>query len=472
MKVGQSLCSGGTTRRKLLKYGLYAGLAAGLSPCLWASGCRRRPSRRREQLNLLVISIDTLRADHVSCYGYDLNTTPNIDQLASQSHRFSQAYTVMPTTLPTHASLFTSLYPTQHTTRRNGQGLSAGATTLAEILQSSGYDTAAFVSTHILNAKYGLNQGFQTYNGVGDRKERPAKEPLVKTKRWLWAHRDNPYFLFMHMYDPHTFYFAPSNFRKNFKAPASSMPPKRGFQEDTRQYNRKLVREIIAAYDAEIAYSDWAVGELLEELDRLGLAQSTVVVLLSDHGETLDELIQRYEFAFDHGKFLYAHELRIPLIIHMPSCVSKVEAMVHTSPVSIIDIMPTILEILGLELPDSMMGQPLLDMLRGKSMSHGPIFSERRIFEKPLKPYLAEDDYSIIEGKWHLIHSSIRGVELYDLASDPKELKNLGLEHEKGKYLDRKLREHLDSLRALFVPSVFERDVEAIQRLRSLGYAD
>ena len=468
MKVEQSSSSGRTTRRKILKYGLYAGLAARLSPSLWLSGCRR-PSRRKKQLSVLIICLDTLRADYVSCYGYKQKTTPNIDRLAMRGHRFSEAYTVMPTTLPAHASLFTSLYPTQHTSRRNGQELPDGLTTVAEIFQSAGYATAGFVSTYILDERYGLNRGFQTYDGVGDEKERPATKTLGKATRWLRTCGDRPYFLFVHLYDPHTPYYAPKSFRKLFKAPKSSMPSEKAFLKKPADFTPGVVRKVIAAYSAEIAYADWAVGRLMEKLDRLELAETTLVILLSDHGESLGELITRYGYAFDHGEFLYGHQLRIPLIIQIPSWVCAEQSLVHTTQVSILDVMPTILEILEVEPPGFMVGESLLGMLRGEKMSHGPIFSERRVFQKPAIPYLAEDAYSIIEGQWHRIHSG-RGVELYDLGSDPEELRDLGPQHEKCGYLDRKLREHFNSLKPLFGPSKFETDAEALQRLRSLGY--
>ncbi len=425
-----------------------------------------------DKLNLLIISIDTLRADHVSCYGYDEETTPHIDQLAYQGHLFTNAYTTMPTTLPAHASLFTSLYPTQLSTRRNGAKVPAEATTLAEILESSGYATAAFVSATIMDARYGLNQGFHTYDEAMGPGMQIAAKTLAKATAWLMNHRDGPFFLFTHFFDPHTPYYAPEDFRNKFDAPNRETPPEFVFLSNPSQFTPHLVRKVIAAYDAEIAYADWAVGKLISELDRLDLGKHTLVVLVSDHGESLDELITRYGYAFDHGEFLYEHQLRIPLIIRMPERVIKERNIVHTSPVSIVDVMPTILDMLQIDPPGLMAGQSLIPMLHKEKVAHDPIFSEMREFKTPPKPYLAGSDYSIIDDKWHLIFSTIRGTELYNLLDDLSEISNLRRERKETEALIKKLKSRLEHLNPLFGPSIFETDREAIEQLRSLGYVE
>jgi len=173
---------------------------------------------------LIVVSIDTLRADHVSCCGYSAATTPCIDVLAGQGHLFSNGYTPMPTTLPAHASLMTSLYPSQLNTRRNGDQVPSRAVTLAEILKARGYATGAFVSASVLDARYGLCQGFDAYDGPGAKAERPAEETAFEAAAWLAENASRKFFLFVHLYDPHTFYYAPPAFRQRFQAPDTPEP--------------------------------------------------------------------------------------------------------------------------------------------------------------------------------------------------------------------------------------------------------
>jgi len=422
---------------------------------------------RTDRINVLIISIDTLRADHVSCYGYKHKTTPNIDRLALRGHRFQNAYTSMPTTLPAHASLFTSLYPRQLSVSRNGEKIPEEAATLAEVLQRNGYATAAFVSTMALNARYGLNQGFQTYDDMGKGEERPAEIIITRAGRWLQNHCNDQFLLFVHLFDPHVPYNAPLSFRRSFNAPSQKTPQDCVFLPEPAKLTTDLITKTIAAYDAEIAYADWAVGKLLHKLEELNLKENTMIVVTSDHGETLDELLKRYGYAFDHGEFLYAHQIHIPMIICLPSSET---GMVHTNPVSIIDIMPTILGLLAIKPPDPMAGKSLIPIIRGKSVSDNAVFSERRTFELTPKPYLQGKDYSIIDGNRHLIFSTIRDSELYNLIDDPGEGSNLSQTPNNTDYLSSKLQIWLEQYRPLFDHSSFEQDGRRIEQLRSLGY--
>lgn len=425
---------------------------------------------RTERPNILIISIDTLRANHLSCYGYKHRTSPNLDRLALQGHRFQNAYTSMPTTLPAHASLFTSLYPRQLSVSRNGEKIPDKAATLAEILQAKGYATAAFVSTLILNARYGLNQGFQIYDDILEENQRPAEMTITKANRWLEDHCNDQFFLFVHLYDPHTPYDAPPSFRRTFNASLPKNTPIREFVANPGQITAELIKKTTAAYDAEIAYADWAVGELLGKLEQLNLNENTMVVAVSDHGESLGELLQRYGYAFGHGEFLYAHQLHIPMIIRLPVGDFSNKGLVHANPVSIIDIMPTILDLLKIKPRGPMAGDSLIPIIRGKSVSHNAVFSERRTFETAPKPYLRGNDCSIIEGKRHLIFSTIRDSELYNLIDDPGEISDLRQERNQTDILTRKLQTWREDYRPLFERPSFEREEGMIQRLRSLGY--
>ena len=431
----------------------------------------RKLSPRRP--NVLIISLDTLRADHLSCYGYAGETSPNIDKLAMQGHRFLNAYTTMPTTLPAHASLFTSLQPVQLSVRRNGEIVPDEVVTLAEVLLEKGYSTAAFVSAAVMNAYYRINQGFVLYDhGRPDRLSRTASETIDRAKIWLSQHRKEPFLLFVHLYDPHTPYYAPEEYRNRWGAPDQPVPDEFEFVRFPDRFTDDVIRKTIAAYDAEIAYADWAVGELMRELGQHGLGERTHVVIVSDHGESLDELKSRYGYLFDHGEFLYAYELRIPLIIRLAKNFSDLSGPAeHATPVGIVDVMPTLLELLDIDPPDRMVGHSLMPMLRRETMQRGPVFSERRFAEaNASRPFLAQEELSIVDGDRHLIYSRGRGNELYDLRGDPQETSNLIDQDPASAALLDALHRQVGELKPLFGPPMLGTDPAAIKKLQSLGY--
>lgn len=400
-----------------------------LTPVLAALcvACEREPP-----LNVLFVSVDTTRADHLGCYGYTRPTSPNIDALARSGHRFNAAYTVMPTTLPSHASMFTSLYPAQLGVHRNGLTVPDEADCLAERLRSQGYETAAFVSGTPLHPKFGLDQGFDTYVAPPDR-EWPAQRVRREASKWLAANGGNPFFCFVHFFDPHTWYDPPDAWRKLLDAPAGRQPPARGFvasatsparPEFTPDRNAAAIR----AYDAEIRFADAEIGALLDDLDRLGLASRTIVVLVSDHGESLDELLDRFGYAFDHGEFLYRAELRIPMILRLPETLGLGGATTHDDVVSTLDLMPTILELVGAPLEEPFEGRSLAPLFTGGTLAPRPVVSERRIMTSPeirdAPVALGAREHSVIDGGWHWLQCE-RGDELFDMTSDPEERTNL-----------------------------------------------
>ena len=430
---------------------------------------------RSRRPNVLIVSLDTLRADHLHCYGYAAETSPNIDKLAAQGHQFLNAFTTMPTTLPAHASLFTSLQPVQLSVRRNGEIVPDEVTTLAEILLGEGYSTAAFVSAAVMNAYYRINQGFVLYDhGRPDRISRTASETISRAKIWLNQHRKEPFLLFVHLYDPHTPYYAPEEYRNRWGAADKPVPAEFEFVRYLDRFTDDVIRQTIAAYDAEIAYSDWAVGELMRELRQLGLEESTHVVFVSDHGESLDELQARYGYLFDHGEFLYARELRIPLIIRLASKFSSGELSgpaKHSTPVGIVDVMPTLLELLEIDPPDKMVGHSLVPMLRHGKMQRGPVFSERRFAEEHAsRPFLGQEELSLIDGDHHLIFSHGRGNELFNLREDPQETTNLIDQDPASAALLDSLHGQVSELKPLFGPPMLGTDPDAIAKLRALGY--
>ena len=423
--------------------------------------------------NVLVISIDTLRPDHLSCYGYDKVTSPHIDALAKVGHQFTNAFTSMPTTLPAHTSLFTSLYPTQLAVRRNGEIIPAEVVTLAEILREQGYSTAAFVSATVLHSYFRLNQGFLAYfDGDVKRGSRPASEILGDVSRWMRYFRKEPFFLWVHLFDPHTPYYAPQEYRDHFGAPDGPVLTEFGFVKNPEMFTDDVVGQVVAAYDAEIAYADWAVGQLMDAIKLLGMDKRTLVVIVSDHGESLDELKSRYGYAFDHGEFLYAHQLRIPLIMRMPQKFEEFSSpMVHESPVSIVDVMPTILDLLGIEpRKQPMVGRSLVPLLAQQPFEDRPVFTQRRFFEEAVRDFLGEEEYSIIKGDLHLIQSTRRGNELYNLANDPAEFTNLVDQDDTVAALMNELKTHVFETTPLFGDPEFGSVPEVNEALKNLGY--
>lgn len=455
----------GLTRREFLSAGLTAGLSSS-----WLGGCGKSSTRRK--YNVVLISLDTLRADRLACHGCTRARTPHIDRLAAQGHRFARAYTTMPTTLPAHASLFTSLYPRQLSVQRNSDRIPEEATFLSEILRAEGWATGGFVSAMVLNQTLGMSRGFDVYDDLGAGIERRATGTLQSALPWLRTHHAEPFFLFAHFYDPHTPYLAPKAFQERFGVTGRSYPPASGFVENREPFTDDVIQRCIAAYDAEIAYTDQVTGRLLGALEELGVADDTLVILLSDHGESLDELLLPYGYAFDHGEFLLAHQLHVPLIFRLPKSLSSGAGSVHTAPVSLVDVLPTVLGTLGLNPPALAMGRSLLPAMQGEGLRSRAVFAERRGFQEPTRPLLAGESCAIIEGSRQYIHSTERQPELYDLGAGPGGMLVLTSHREETADLAGKLQRLVARLDPLFGPSIQGLDEEALKRLRSLGYTD
>lgn len=468
--------------RGLYRLSLYAGLALLFGWCGATGGCKRQAGDLDDkpfvfkppfEANLLFISIDTVRADHLGCHGYDRPTSPRIDELAAESHRFAAAYTVMPTTLPSHASMFTSLYPAQFGVLRNGQVLAAEAYTLAERLKERQFATAAFVGAVVLHPLSGLEQGFDTYISPPD-DEWPAGRVRELACEWLRDNSDKRFFCFVHLFDPHTWYEAPAEFAALLEAPARRLPPDRAFVKSPQAFTPKLCRESINAYDAEIRYADHEVGKLLDTLSELGLDERTIVVVVSDHGEAMDELLQHYGFAFGHGKFLYRDQLHIPFVARLPREFGLPGPVVHEEPVSTLDLLPTVLELLDVPCESPFEGRSLVAVLAGRSIADRPIIAERRSMKgvPAIGPELRGEQFSVIDGQWHWICSSSRPDELYDLAADPQERTDVLAGHTQ---IADNSRSVLDAWLASAGHALWEggketTDPELLRGLEALGY--
>jgi Flp pilus assembly protein TadD len=384
--------------------------------------------------SVILISVDTLRADHLS-----RGQTPHIDALGKGGTLFSQVSTPFPLTLPAHVALFTSTYPSSNGVTDNGLPLQPGAVTLATVLKKSGYRTAAFVSSFVLDRRFGLSRGFDVYDspfdlhnkttiGVGDRK-RAGAQTVEAAEHWLEANSSAPVFLFLHLYDLHTPY---------------DLPP------DPAQRHGET------GYAAELAYVDRVLGDFLGSLDRRGILQKALIVFTSDHGEGLGEHGES-----SHGYFIYQSTLHVPLIIHWPAGSKKRAPQERVDePASLLDVAPTILDAVGVARPNEMRGRGLL--AAGSEDVYSESTYARNHFGCATLRSLRAGGYKYIDAP---------KPELYDLSSDPAEARNL---YDQQRAKAAALRQKIAAVRAGSVPSragsPSSPTPETIRILRSLGY--
>ena len=424
--------------------------------------------------NVLLITIDTIRADHLSAYGYELETTPELSRLAGEGVRFDTAYASTATTAPSHVSLFTSLHPVTHRVVKNGRPLAPGHETLAEILSSKGFDTAGIVSSYVLSGRFDYGQGFDTWNEdfeLADVPELPvawdgqiipgkfhgrADDTTRRALSWLRARSKGapPFFLFVHYYDPHDPYDPPSEFADRFGS-ASSRPLER----------------VVGRYDAEIAFTDQEIGRLLAGLSEMGLARDTIVVVTGDHGEGL---MQHGHMA--HGVNVYEEAIRVPLLFRWPGGIA--EGASFDTPVGILDIAPTLLELLGIE-PGGrgFEGRSLAPVLRGDIADYEsqPIWSYRRSYEPRMveRTWVEGEKFAVRKGRWkYILGPEEQFEELFDLEIDPGERQNL---FEERPEVAGELRELVESFRERVTrpdPEIPVLDQADRARLEALGYVE
>jgi choline-sulfatase len=366
--------------------------------------------------SVILISIDTLRADHLSAYGYSKIRTPHIDAFADGGTLFAHAEAQVPLTLPSHTSLFTSTYPFQNLIEENGERVPADAVTLAAVLQSHGYKTGAFIGSDFLGRRYGLDQGFDEYDSPFGEQTTGVRNPLAASLRrdgalvvraarqWLNAHRDQSVFVFIHLFDLHVPY---------------TLPP-----EVARKQG-------ISRYDAQLTYVDQVLGRFQQDLKQDGWWDKSLVLVFGDHGEGLGDHRET-----DHGYYIYESTLHVPLIVHWPHSaeagISKLKTgnpaqaasfhfpVSYSSPVGLIDVAPTILDYLRIPAPAPFEGISLLGRLKETEAANEAVYSES---------VYAHDAFgwarlrALRVGKYKYIQAP--RAELYDLAADPDERRNL-----------------------------------------------
>ncbi len=386
------------------------------------------------KLNFVLISIDTTRADSIGIYGNQQIQTPNVDSIGRAGIIFKNAVAHVPLTLPSHASLLTGLLPAKHGIRDNhGYRLNSNTATLPSLLQARNYKTAAFVSSIVLDHRFGLSNGFDLYDdfiqyGAQDsnnpQNERLAEATASQAINWLSSNQQSPFFLFVHFYDPHARYNPPEPFHSRYSN----------------------------QYFGEIAYVDQQIGRIIESLKPV--RDKTVILITADHGEGLgdhDEL--------GHGLFLYDSTIHIPLVLTGPGIPSKMEI---SQQVQLIDVVPTILELAKVEKPKTLDGRSFLLTFSGKSWGETPAILETQyplgIGWSPL--------YSARTSQWKVIDAP--EPELYDLKSDPKETTNRnGENNPTARSISEKLQKYKKTIP---VPQDTKTDPELEENLRSLGY--
>lgn len=398
--------------------------------------------------SVLLVVLDTARADRLGCYGYDGAGTPCIDRLAQQGIVFDQAYTSVPITLPAHASIFTGTYPVFHGVRDNSTfQLAESLTTLAEVLVDHGFSTGGFIGGLPVHSQFGLAQGFETYDErlhttrseIASRTqvERPGEQVVRSAVAWLEDLReDEPFFAFVHLFDPHVPYQAPARFAK--------------------RYPNDL-------YQAEIAYTDTCLGELLDFLHQSGRDKSTLVIMVADHGEGLG----------DHGEdthtfLIYETTMRVPLIISGPGIASGVRI---PDPVRTIDIMPTLLALLNVPAPADVQGRSLADLIAGRTAPSAPVLLETE-FPKLRRGW--SELSGLVNGRFKLITApSAREPrnELYDLQNDPGELNDIAAaEPDRVAQMLAELQRVLAGTRGAARDTAHAPSEETLENLRQLGY--
>ncbi len=419
--------------------------------------------------NILLITVDTLRADHLSSYGYVRTTSPVIDRLAAEGVRFDQAQVQWPKTTPSFASMFTSTYAKDNRiVRTAGQPVSCKFLMLAEALQRQGYTTHAVVANGAVGSEFYFDQGFDTFvetwklpHGADGADPNRAEAVTHLAVGLLDKIRQSgkPYFLWVHYLDPHAPYEPPEPFRDRFqndehfdptfRIPLSDKPKQQMWAIGSERMldGRDELAFYVARYDAEIAYTDAQIGLLLEEMKTRGLLGKTLTAFTADHGESLGD----HGYYFDHGRFSFETCLRVPLILHYPGVLGP---RVDKEPTVLVDLAPTVLEAAGVALKDGvwMQGRTLTPRLRGqappppaKAREDKAAVSEGGSGALP-HPGLAFSEAGwetndkwqkvVRDGRYKLIFAQTRpeqrwiggeGVRftLYDLANDPGETKNL-----------------------------------------------
>jgi len=446
-QTGRAVLSGKTAwdRMSLRSKSAAGFLAISLLAVLFVAplSCARNPGYK-----ILLITVDTTRADHLSCYGSQTTTTPAMDKIARQGVLFSNAYSHLPMTLPAHTSMLSGTYPLYHSVVDNGEyRVPDQLQMLPEILKPQGYATAAFISAAVLKKVFNINQGFDHWDEqdinpqhgqvalVAERKADVTTDAVLK---WLRENHRKKWFLWVHYYDPHASYEPPQPFKELYESDP---------------------------YSGEIAFMDSQIGRLMNFLDDKGLADKTIVIVIGDHGESLGQ-----HGEMTHSVFIYQATQHVPLIIRAPGTKDRGTRII--TPAGQVDVMPTVLDFLGLKPPAEVQGRSLKGLVMGEEKDAG----DAAVFMESHFPYLHfgwSDLYGLATAQYEYIQAP--KPELYDLAQDQGELENIAGKNPKlVKELDFRLEQIKNSSRPRFEDEVKQGvslDDQTRRQLDALGYA-
>jgi arylsulfatase A-like enzyme len=460
---------------------------------------------------VILVQLDTLRADHLDAYGYERKTAPNLARLAEEGALFRHAITQTAWTKAATSSIMTSLYPTSHGVHQFADRLPASATTIAEVYRQAGYATASFSSVLFTGKLTNLHQGFEelhesesTAGRAGPRGAKTAREYVDRLTDWLEHHQDVPFFVYLHVFDPHAPYepnrpydtmWADPKGREEFqrqlealkKVVADGFLAQRGMAtpEELRSAGidpESFIRYCKDWYDGSIRGMDTEIGRLVERLSALGLADRTAIAFYADHGEEFHDHGRMW-----HGQGVYGEMIRVPLIFWAPGRVAK--GLKVEEPVQLIDVMPTLLELSGLTPPAAAQGQSLWSLLSVPGRSGGvraaggfqkrPVIAEKHRMDG--RGFPAESEaYAIMDGGFKLIHNVTRPegkpeFELFDFYKDPLDQKDIAAENPE---VVARLAKAIAAFRQMAESARLESDEEAtkgmsreqLEHLRSLGY--
>ncbi len=421
-------------------------------------------SGARRIKHIVLISMDTTRANALSCYGNQYKTTANIDALAAEGVLFENAIAPVPLTLPSHSTMLTGTIPLYHEVHDNMlYQLDKSHVTLAEILKKKGFSTGAFIGSFILDSQFGLDQGFDDYNdefedvqapiGINERR---AGETSRLACEWIDEHYKENMFLFLHFYDPHRKYDPPEPYDSMFTFTDEVFPAKKGALEQ------------FGLYMGEIAYTDNCIGQVIDKLKSLGIYESTLIVVTADHGEMLSDHKE-----MTHGYFIYQSAVRVPLVFKLPGR-SRPARVKNT--VGLADIAPTICSLLNIKLSSDVQGKDITPYL----ISNDSVDLQRHVYSESLTPtkYKCNTLLALTSDRYKYIQTT--RPELYDIIADPDESNNLidqdpnlvaqNPESRRARLLQGRLQQIIEQTVKDGSSNKTELDEETIARLESLGY--
>lgn len=421
--------------------------------------------------NLILISIDTLRADHLGCYGYPRPVSPTLDAFAAEAIVFNDVFADSPWTLPSHATMLSGHGSLTHGAVLHNRGIAGDILLLSEILREAGYQTKALVSSIFLSPNYGFAAGFNEYHFWADNRR---SDVLIDRAMRLVDERDDPFFLFLHLFDPHWPYDPPVDWLGKRRDEYKDVNRPAQFPEFLAwalQAGPDLQEKARRLYDEEISFTDAQLGRFFTYLHETGLWNQTVVAVTSDHGEELLD-----HGLWGHGHSLYQEQLRVPLIVHLPPRYALPPRRI-AAPVGLIDLTPTLLDLLNVPAPVAMEGRSLVRLLRGDDAATG---EECYLAHLRLSPPHAAEQFALRQGPYKYFspagdvpfgdYTLPHPEQLFDLAADPGEQTDLSQDRPEDLLL---LRESLNELLGRRLDrggSEVPISPETLRRLRSLGY--